>query len=655
MTAAPARRCACPSPCTTEPSRARLCRSFAVLKWPSEKGNNYRYIRMSAVEKCRKALRDVLPDAEFQIFVEDPTSGTNSGLITVHVKASTTVSELKERIASKMAHFPPTFPPTHALQISGTKFLVDDKNVSDYPEIQKNATLRIQPVNDVLPGAEPPQSPAPDAAGGGNAGSPDTPAASPVNSPPVINARDTAFKIFVRNCIGASGGPPITVDVAASTTVAELKKEVQAQLPPVADPPSFYLKTGTRILQDDKMKMSDYSEIKPDVTLQMHLVNAGPGSRHVRRGFAQYTARPPGCTTEGLSGADKQSAGEPARRGGDQPYRDFSSHEGSDDDTEPHGGSQRGRKGGYESAPVTPARNPADMDVEDGSQQLVGSGVCAQVELGLVDGLKNMELEKTHNPKDDTLEEERIRRENEQDRTAEEVETDGAMDLEEPTEYKNSATPLTDLTDRPPRRPIQPWLQPAVSRLAINSGDDATICALVKEGVWLDETDESGQTLLHLAINSGDDATICALVKEGASLDETDQSGQTLLHLAMNSGDDATICELVEAGVWLKQTDESGQTLLHLAMNSGDDATIRALVEAGVSLKQTDESGQTLLHLAMNSGDDATICALVKEGASLRQTDESGTTLLHLAINSGDDATICALVKEGASLTQANE
>lgn len=80
------------------------------------------------------------------------------------------------------------------------------------------------------------------------------------------------------------------------------------------------------------------------------------------------------------------------------------------------------------------------------------------------------------------------------------------------------------------------------------AGDTARLRAYVEQGVPVNLTDATGNTLLMLSAYHGHAETVDALVAQGADPDRTNDRGQSPLARAVSKGQEAVVRVLLSAG-----------------------------------------------------------------------------------------------------------
>lgn len=220
---------------------------------------------------------------------------------------------------------------------------------------------------------------------------------------------------------------------------------------------------------------------------------------------------------------------------------------------------------------------------------------------------------------------------------------------------------------------------------AVRGCKTAEIAALLKANPELRfAKDDVGDLPLHSAIRFGLKTVAEALLANGAYIDDYNNSGQTALHIAVrpwgfryygDDGDvslgelidipedapmvnsDEMVAFLLDKGASLKAVDDGGLSPLHTACGEDDsDGTLIAyLVDKGAELSACDDQGQTPLFHAAHAGNTPIIDLLITRGAVVNAKDSAGNTPLHEAAEWGKTEAARALIKKGAKVAETNE
>lgn len=161
-------------------------------------------------------------------------------------------------------------------------------------------------------------------------------------------------------------------------------------------------------------------------------------------------------------------------------------------------------------------------------------------------------------------------------------------------------------------------------------GNTAECERLVKSGIDVNSTNESGQTPLHWAVGGGNPGTVLSLIEMGAKVDQPDSGGQTPLNLTASRLRGKTMTSplanrpiiadvLLRHGADVNHANGTlalpvGDTTLHDAAMNKDVALMKLLLAAGADRSIKNAQGLTALDLAEASGytpDDEVIKLLV--------------------------------------------
>ena len=177
---------------------------------------------------------------------------------------------------------------------------------------------------------------------------------------------------------------------------------------------------------------------------------------------------------------------------------------------------------------------------------------------------------------------------------------------------------------------------------------------LLRDGVDVACTDDSGPTALHAAVSQGN-AEIARMLAERCAEDLDDVSSDSLYELALRQSTPALVQVLLDAGVDFPCSSESGRTLLHRAVSDGDIALTRIVAEQcsadlnAASTSYFDE--QTPLSQAIGSGSQELVRILIDAGAdpnvSVVPDHEVGSHLA-FAVEEGNLEIVRLLLEAGA-------
>ncbi len=127
----------------------------------------------------------------------------------------------------------------------------------------------------------------------------------------------------------------------------------------------------------------------------------------------------------------------------------------------------------------------------------------------------------------------------------------------------------------------------------LNNNDYLNAKKNIKNGVALDETDESGESVLAYAIKSKCDTDlIMLLIDNGADIFDFDDEGVSILDMAITYDNIELVNYLIENGVDVNQTNRrSGFTPLMAAVSYGRVEITKILLSKNVDQSSVDSKG----------------------------------------------------------------
>ena len=125
---------------------------------------------------------------------------------------------------------------------------------------------------------------------------------------------------------------------------------------------------------------------------------------------------------------------------------------------------------------------------------------------------------------------------------------------------------------------------------------------------------------LHRAAEDGDVELVMGIIRQGVDIDATDESGRTALDIAADN-DHAYMAEkLLEEGADAYSADEDGSSLLCWAAENGHTKLVKLLLEADVDVDAYNEAYEaTALKVAADSGRANVVKMLLNAGADAHQ------------------------------------
>lgn len=163
-----------------------------------------------------------------------------------------------------------------------------------------------------------------------------------------------------------------------------------------------------------------------------------------------------------------------------------------------------------------------------------------------------------------------------------------------------------------------------------------------------------GRTALHFALQTEQDEMVDYLIRAGVPLESSDDTGQRPLHLAMELGNEKAVELLVAAGSDVNAALPDGRTPVTIAIENRCDNLLDTLMDS--SLETTLVDGRSLLHLAAQTGNEKCVLFLInvrKEGVNRR--DRSLWTPLHYAADHGHQTIVKILLLNKALISPGDK
>ena len=173
---------------------------------------------------------------------------------------------------------------------------------------------------------------------------------------------------------------------------------------------------------------------------------------------------------------------------------------------------------------------------------------------------------------------------------------------------------------------------------------------LVEQGANIEETDDTGGTLLMWAVQGGDIEIVNFLLDSGADVGAVGGRNASALMIAVISGKEDIGIRLLEAGATFGGELSHEQDFLEYAAAHGQATMVRALILYGANLK---ESGSDALCFAIKNRHIEVAKVLIAAGADVNQRGNLGNDLpiIH-ALQTQDQAMVQLLVDNGAELNR---
>lgn len=158
---------------------------------------------------------------------------------------------------------------------------------------------------------------------------------------------------------------------------------------------------------------------------------------------------------------------------------------------------------------------------------------------------------------------------------------------------------------------------------------------------------------LFNAAKLGDAAEVAQLVRQGMDVNSSDPSGNTLLILATREEQPKVVSELLkQRGIKLNARNSAGDSALMLASLRGFSGIAQQLLEAGATF---DHPGWNPLLYAAFEGHTQIAGLLLEKGANPNVLAPNQTTPLMFAARNGHEDVVRLLLKSGANIDWRND
>jgi ankyrin repeat protein len=154
---------------------------------------------------------------------------------------------------------------------------------------------------------------------------------------------------------------------------------------------------------------------------------------------------------------------------------------------------------------------------------------------------------------------------------------------------------------------------------AVKAHDEASVRALLKQGVDVNAQQGDGATALHWAANIDNLAITDLLIRAGARVDAANDLGSTPLHIACTNLSAPIVARLLEANANANAKLLNGETVLMTCSRTGEAKAVKALLVHGANpnAKETRHDQTALMWAAAEMHPDV-VATLLEFGADVR-------------------------------------
>ena len=140
-------------------------------------------------------------------------------------------------------------------------------------------------------------------------------------------------------------------------------------------------------------------------------------------------------------------------------------------------------------------------------------------------------------------------------------------------------------------------------QIAVSQRHSDVVAALLTKGANPNTTSRLGWTALHFAVKDKDIGTdlTTKLIKSGVDIHASNDSGSTALFLAAECGSEAAVKLLLGAGAKVDAKNTANSTPMHRAAQQGHLNVVKMLMDAGANPLAKKRSDITPLHLALEN------------------------------------------------------
>mmetsp|Transcript_25878 Transcript_25878/g.26092 ORF Transcript_25878/g.26092 Transcript_25878/m.26092 type:complete len:572 (-) Transcript_25878:131-1846(-) len=190
--------------------------------------------------------------------------------------------------------------------------------------------------------------------------------------------------------------------------------------------------------------------------------------------------------------------------------------------------------------------------------------------------------------------------------------------------------------------------------VAASNNQVAIIKLLLKHGMPIDMTSESGDTALILASLNGHYEAAELLIKKGSNIEHKNHQGNTAILAAAFKGKCKVVDLLLRKGADGSIRNYDTQFPMVSAATNGYSQCIRSLAKFGADVSATDRLNNSALTMASRSNHVDAVRVLIEYGVNLEQADDLRMTAIHHALSHNHLKTVKILALAGASFGPAH-
>lgn len=186
---------------------------------------------------------------------------------------------------------------------------------------------------------------------------------------------------------------------------------------------------------------------------------------------------------------------------------------------------------------------------------------------------------------------------------------------------------------------------------AVQMNKPKAVKALLKQGVYVNEQDDDGNSTLMLASITGNPKITKMLLDAGSLPNKSNKDGETALTLAAKQGNEKIVRLLIKAGADINAKNDNNDTSFTIAIENHHPAVVKELIKSGLDLKVF--PNYLLLIGAANMGEDDLVRFALQQGFKVDgQPEPNSPTALMRAAANGYTKVVRTLIDAGADVNK---